>query len=195
MAMKRVSARALPEVVSHAKTFSLSAKSGTTEQGFDTTLKSFDDSLKRLHLDYLDLYLVHWPVVAKYRETWRALELLYTEKRVRAIGVSNFLRHHLGRPFTGRGSGAHGKSNGIPSLSGATGVAEFLQRKEHPVRGMVAIYARKNLWAGTSEATGSQIWQVDCAGHFTMEPAKGSGYHSQVCPKESNCGQCGYFRF
>jgi diketogulonate reductase-like aldo/keto reductase len=71
------------------------SKVWNTEQGFDSTLKSFEDSLKRLQLDYLDLYLVHWPVLAKYRETWRALESLYREKRVRAIGVSNFLRHHL----------------------------------------------------------------------------------------------------
>ncbi len=71
------------------------SKVWNNEQGFDTTLKAFDDSLKRLKLDYLDLYLVHWPVVAKYKETWRALERLYHEKRVRAIGVSNFLQHHL----------------------------------------------------------------------------------------------------
>jgi diketogulonate reductase-like aldo/keto reductase len=46
-------------------------------------------------MDYLDLYLVHWPVKGKYRETWKALEQLYREKRVKAIGVSNFLEHHL----------------------------------------------------------------------------------------------------
>ncbi len=58
-------------------------------------LKAFDASLKRLQTDYLDLYLVHWPVSGKYKETWRALEHLYSEGRVRAIGVSNFLKHHL----------------------------------------------------------------------------------------------------
>ncbi|HMB62096.1 MAG TPA: aldo/keto reductase, partial [Eudoraea sp.] len=46
-------------------------------------------------MEYLDLYLVHWPVRGKYRDTWRALESLYKEKKVRAIGVSNFMRHHL----------------------------------------------------------------------------------------------------
>lgn len=45
--------------------------------------------------DYLDLYLVHWPVAGKYKETWRALEELYAQKKIRAIGVSNFLKHHL----------------------------------------------------------------------------------------------------
>ncbi len=51
--------------------------------------------MKLLGFDYLDLYLVHWPVKGKYIETWRALEHLYADGRVRAIGVSNFLRHHL----------------------------------------------------------------------------------------------------
>ncbi|MCM4150196.1 aldo/keto reductase [Arenibacter sp. N53] len=65
------------------------------DQGYDSTLKAFEASLKRLNLDYLDLYLVHWPVKGKYKDTWRALEYLYGQKRVRAIGVSNFMQHQL----------------------------------------------------------------------------------------------------
>lgn len=64
-------------------------------QGYESTLKSFEDSLERLQLDYLDLFLIHWPVKGKYKETWKALEYLYAEEKVRAIGVSNFLQHHL----------------------------------------------------------------------------------------------------
>ncbi len=71
------------------------SKVWNSDQGYETTLKAFNDSLKRLDLDYLDLYLIHWPVKGKYKETWRALEQLYREKKIRAIGVSNFLRHHL----------------------------------------------------------------------------------------------------
>ncbi|MCW5514609.1 aldo/keto reductase [Muriicola sp. Z0-33] len=71
------------------------SKVWNTDQGFDTTLKAFDQSMERLNLDVLDLYLVHWPVNGKYKDTWRALERLYNEKRVRAIGVSNFMQHHL----------------------------------------------------------------------------------------------------
>ncbi|MER3375871.1 MAG: aldo/keto reductase [Allomuricauda sp.] len=73
----------------------LVTKVWNTEQGYENTLKAFDASLKRLGTDYLDLYLVHWPKEGLYKETWKALEKLYKEKRVRAIGVSNFLQHHL----------------------------------------------------------------------------------------------------
>ncbi|KUK83445.1 aldo/keto reductase [Petrotoga sibirica] len=73
----------------------ITSKVWNTNQGFESTLNSFENSLKRLGTDYLDLYLIHWPVSGKYLETWEALEKLYKEGRVRAIGVSNFLIHHL----------------------------------------------------------------------------------------------------
>jgi len=66
-----------------------------SDQGYDNTLRAFDKSLNRLGLEYLDLYLAHWPVVGKYKDTWKAMEYLYKQKRVRAIGVSNFMQHHL----------------------------------------------------------------------------------------------------
>lgn len=71
------------------------SKVWNADQGYETTLKAFEASLKRLDLEYLDLYLIHWPVDGKYTDTWRALEKLYAEKRIRSIGVSNFMQHHL----------------------------------------------------------------------------------------------------
>lgn len=73
----------------------ITTKVWNADQGFDSTLKAFDLSRKQLGIDTVDLYLVHWPVKGRYKDTWRALEKLYAEGRVRAIGVSNFLVHHL----------------------------------------------------------------------------------------------------
>ncbi|OKA35156.1 glyoxal reductase [Bacillus cereus] len=73
----------------------ITSKVWNSDQGYETTLAAYEESLKKLELDYLDLYLVHWPVAGKYKESWRALETLYKEERVRAIGVSNFQIHHL----------------------------------------------------------------------------------------------------
>ncbi|NNM18897.1 MAG: aldo/keto reductase [Croceitalea sp.] len=71
------------------------SKVWNSDQGYENTLRAFDASLERLGLEYLDLYLIHWPVANKYKDTWRAMERLYNEKRIRAIGVSNFMQHHL----------------------------------------------------------------------------------------------------
>jgi diketogulonate reductase-like aldo/keto reductase len=73
----------------------VTSKVWNSDQGYTNTLHAFDVSMKLLGFEYLDLYLIHWPVKGKYAETWKALEQLYSEGRVRAIGVSNFLRHHL----------------------------------------------------------------------------------------------------
>jgi 2,5-diketo-D-gluconate reductase A len=69
------------------------------DQGYDAALRAFDASLARLRLDYLDLYLIHWPAPRRdrYVATWRAFEKLLADGRVRAIGVSNFQPDHLQR--------------------------------------------------------------------------------------------------
>ncbi len=69
----------------------ITTKVNNIDQGFDKTLKGFDTSLKKLKSDYIDLYLVHWPIKATRKDTWKALERLYTEGSVRAIGVANYL--------------------------------------------------------------------------------------------------------
>jgi diketogulonate reductase-like aldo/keto reductase len=73
----------------------ITTKVWNSDQGYESTLAAFEKSLKKLGLDYLDLYLVHWPVKGKYKETWKALEKLYKDGRIRAIGVCNFNIHHL----------------------------------------------------------------------------------------------------
>ncbi|PKH08842.1 aldo/keto reductase [Planomicrobium sp. MB-3u-38] len=75
----------------------ITSKVWNTDQGYDQTLRAFEASLERLGFDYLDLYLTHWAVPGKYEETYRAIQRLYDEKLVRAIGVSNHHQPHLER--------------------------------------------------------------------------------------------------
>ncbi|MFE8703109.1 aldo/keto reductase [Cytobacillus sp. FJAT-54145] len=72
----------------------ITTKVWNSDQGYESTLEAFETSLNKLGLDYLDLYLIHWPK-EKSKDTWKALEKLYKDGRVRAIGVSNFHVHHL----------------------------------------------------------------------------------------------------
>lgn len=73
----------------------ITSKVWNSDLGYESTIAAYEASLKRLGLDYLDLYLIHWPVEGKYKEAWKALEYLYKEGRVKSIGVSNFQVHHL----------------------------------------------------------------------------------------------------
>jgi diketogulonate reductase-like aldo/keto reductase len=73
----------------------VTTKVWNADQGYQETLDAFHKSIDRLKFDYIDLYLIHWPVHGKYIDTWRAMEELYNSKLVKAIGVSNFLEHHL----------------------------------------------------------------------------------------------------
>ncbi|MDT0643732.1 aldo/keto reductase [Zunongwangia sp. F363] len=73
----------------------LTTKVWNSDQGYEPTLKAFETSLKKLDSDYVDLYLIHWPVPVKYIEAWKAMEKLYKEGRIKAIGVCNCMPHHL----------------------------------------------------------------------------------------------------
>ncbi|MGW2021078.1 aldo/keto reductase [Streptomyces decoyicus] len=77
----------------------VTTKLWNAEQGHDATLRAFDTSLAKLGLDYVDLYLIHWPLPSKdlYVETYKAFEKIHAEGRAKAIGVSNFLPEHLER--------------------------------------------------------------------------------------------------
>jgi len=82
----------------------ITSKLWNDDHGYDSTLKSFEKTLKWMNLDYLDIYLIHWPNPLKFRaegyerhnaESWKAMEELYAAKKIKAIGVSNFMPHHL----------------------------------------------------------------------------------------------------
>ncbi|MBN8207735.1 aldo/keto reductase [Bacillus sp. NTK071] len=73
----------------------ITSKVWNDDQGYESTLQAFEDTVTKLGVDTLDLYLIHWPVEGKYKQTWKAMEKLYKDGRIRAIGVSNFHPHHL----------------------------------------------------------------------------------------------------
>lgn len=89
----------------------VTTKLRTRDHGYDAALKAFDRSLARLGLDYVDLFLIHWPAPThgRYIETWRALTRLQEEGRARSIGVSNFMVEHLRRII--------GETGVIPALN------------------------------------------------------------------------------
>jgi len=78
----------------------VTTKAWNENQRTNTVMKGFEKSLENLQTDYVDLYLIHWPVKGKFKETWKLFEEIYRSGRARAIGVSNFLIHHLEELFT-----------------------------------------------------------------------------------------------
>ncbi|MET9592894.1 aldo/keto reductase [Streptomyces sp. NPDC006516] len=91
--------RALAESGLPREELFITTKLWNADQGYDSTLAAFDASLARLGLDHVDLYLIHWPTPERdlYTDTWRALEKLLADGRIRAAGVSNFQPAHLRR--------------------------------------------------------------------------------------------------
>jgi 2,5-diketo-D-gluconate reductase A len=111
----------------------ITSKLRTKDQGYDATLKSFMGSLDRLGLDYLDLFLIHWPVPKhdRYSDTWKAFVQLQRDGRIRSIGVSNFLQDHLERII--------GDSGVVPAVNQIELHPEFQQ---HDVR---AFHSQHNI--------------------------------------------------
>lgn len=111
----------------------ITSKLMNDRHGFDETLRAFDETMERLGLDVLDLYLIHWPNqrVGKYVESWKAFIRLKEEGRIRSIGVSNFLPEHLER------------------IIGETGVVPAVNQMElHPYfqqRAVRALHAEKGI--------------------------------------------------
>jgi diketogulonate reductase-like aldo/keto reductase len=99
----------------------VTSKLWNQDHGYDKALRAFDVALGRLRLDYLDLFLIHWPVAELRLDSWRALEQLASEKRVRSIGVSNFLVPHL-KELTGT-------AKVLPAVNQIE-LTPFLQRRE-----------------------------------------------------------------
>jgi diketogulonate reductase-like aldo/keto reductase len=78
----------------------ITTKLWNDDHGYDSALKAFDKSLKTLNTDYIDLYLIHWPVPDKRKDSWKAMEKIYESEQCRSIGVSNYMVKHLEEMFT-----------------------------------------------------------------------------------------------
>jgi diketogulonate reductase-like aldo/keto reductase len=133
------------------------------DQGYDAALAAFDASCARLGLDYLDLYLIHWPVPGLRLESWRALERLQAQGRARAIGVSNFLRPHLEELL--------GRAQVVPAVNQIE-LHPFLQRREttafcHQHGIVVEAYSPLTHGARLAHPT-----VVDLAGRAARSPAQ-----------------------
>lgn len=96
--------KAVRECAVNREDLYVTSKVWITDRGYDNTRKAFETTMKTIGLDYLDLYLIHWPANRKdygdeariiNADTWRALEAIYEERRVKAIGVCNFWKHHM----------------------------------------------------------------------------------------------------
>ena len=108
----------------------VTTKLWNADHGYDKTLRALGRSLASLGLDHVDLYLVHWPVAGKRRDSWRALEKLHREGRARAIGVSNYMPRHLEELF--------GHAEVTPAVNQVE-ASPFLQQRE--VRALCAARA------------------------------------------------------
>lgn len=99
----------------------ITTKLWNDDQGFESALRAFDDSLKKLNTKYVDLYLIHWPVKAKRKESWKALEKIYESGYCHSIGISNYTINHLKELFT--------YANRIPALNQVE-FSPYLYQKE-----------------------------------------------------------------
>lgn len=112
--------------VSRSEVF-ITTKLWNDDQGYDATLAACNKSLERLQVDYVDLYLIHWPVENLRLESWRAMEKLLADGKTRAIGVSNYMEHHLTELLD--------SSNTVPAINQIElSPYNYLQRK--PVVGL-----------------------------------------------------------
>lgn len=135
----------------------VTTKLRNSDHGYDQALRAFDASARRLGLDTVDLYLIHWPLPAadRYVETWKALQKLAADGRVRAIGVSNFAVEHLRRLLAETGT--------VPAVNQVELHPHFQQtevRAEHAAHG-IATEAWSPLGQGTvlSDATITRLAQ------------------------------------
>ncbi|MDB5164031.1 MAG: putative reductase [Candidatus Saccharibacteria bacterium] len=102
----------------------LTTKLWNSDQGYDSAIDAFDDSLARLGFSYIDLYLIHWPATERRHDAWRALQDIYKVGRAKAIGVSNYMVEHLEEVL--------GESEVVPAVNQIE-FHPFVYRRQQPI--------------------------------------------------------------
>lgn len=147
------------------------------DAGYEQTKRSFYKSLENLQTDYLDLYLVHMPY-GDYHGSWRAMEELYEEGRIKAIGVCNFLPDRL----TDLSYRTHGQSDRTASLLSTDGTSESDDSVSNSTDGMGPLCRRtkSDLYQSTFNRNRSNLWKDTSTGHFALASAKQDRSNSKV---------------
>lgn len=133
------------------------------DQGIDKALKAFDTSLKRLKMDYVDMYLVHWPVKGLRGETWKALTKIYEEGKARAIGVSNFTIRHLNELLPGTAVVPAANQIEVSPFLTRTALVQFCQAKGMVVEAYSPLSRGKKL---------EDVRLAELAGKYGKTPAQ-----------------------
>ena len=131
----------------------LTSKLWNDDHGYESTLRAFENTITDLGVDYLDLYLIHWPVPVKFhdnyieknRETWKAFEELYKAGKVKAIGVSNFKPHHIDEILEVCEIPPNGQSDRVSPKLSAERDQGILRRKKYYRRSLQPSGERKSL--------------------------------------------------
>ncbi len=158
----------------------VTTKLWNSDHGFREALNACDRSLRALGLDYVDLYLIHWPRSDRRVETWRALERILDEGKARAIGVSNYLPRHLDETIA--------NASVVPAIDQVE-FSPFLYQKEllsyRPVQGHGAgsvqpAHQGKEAGGSPPPRLGQGLWAIPGPAIDPVGPAERNGGHSQV---------------
>ena len=180
----------------------LASKVPQNDLGYDRLLYHAEQSMRRLKTDYLDLCLIHWPAEERHsdawrqldRDTWRAMERLYDEGVLRAIGVSNFLPHHLLNLFAS--ANIRPMVNEIEFHPGYTQpyVTEFCRKKRHRAGGLEPDRARQAAVSAAAAGDGRALRQKPGAAVYPLRAAKRRAAAAEILVPGADAGKSGRFR-
>lgn len=166
----------------------VTSKLNNTEHGYEKTMAAFEGTMEKLGLEYLDLFLIHWPNPIAFRDhwqeanagTWKAFEELYKAGRVRAIGISNFRQHHIEALMETATVPPDGKPDEALPRGDPGGSGGLLPLQKHSVGGLQPPRNRPDLPGARDAGTGQEIRAFHRSDLYLLEPAKRVSAAAQV---------------